>query len=46
MQGRDVQPFCLQMTLTKRLRLVFYFLVTLEVVLASGYYTWSHLALR
>jgi hypothetical protein len=30
----------------KRLRLMFYLLATLEVVLLSGYYEWEHLLVR
>jgi hypothetical protein len=30
----------------KRLRLMFYLLATLELVLLSGYYGWEHVLLR
>ncbi|HKW74440.1 MAG TPA: hypothetical protein VJN64_02860 [Terriglobales bacterium] len=30
----------------KRLRLMFYLLATIELILLSGYYGWEHLLLR
>jgi hypothetical protein len=36
----------LNMENVKRLRLMFYLLATLELVLLSGYYGWEHLLLR